>query len=968
MKKMIAWLCAMTMLLPISITGFAQEMETIEGAETEISEATDEVPLIPTEFFDRYEYHASENIPAPADLVTGTDLSVNLKKRAQWTDPDTGEAKVTVQYSSNSGTLSVTPDMNVVLVHDKSGSMDANYGYHLEKMRKGWSSPTATAYYPILNGNQWSITVQELKEQFKSDAKNYFSYVTEPNAYTASLLGYDPGDGTSTRYYHYEVKNNSPCQLGDHFYLLIEEDPFSGIPAWTMVNGANLYNIIHTDLHHYVRISSREAALDYLSKGCRVLRLPVGSYYYDYRGVKRPVENADMYFLDNSELHQYDGRWILCTCTGECQTNDRLTKSQEFMDQIVDKILQLNGGNQIAYIPFWSDVPNNGSWTNWNGNEAGTGLENVTRSDQITSRAGVTKLGFTSDAQTLKAQIDHPFTYNGTNWGNAFQNALAMLTGRSASDKAKKTLVLFLTDGMPGGSEGKDVDRSNPALTGMQMTNDQLTGGVLYQLRAVPGITVWTVGVGINENDKTGLKDRLVAAADQTFYARTTGDFAELTQKVLHQIDETYLKKIYAEETFYVDQLGSDFELDTAKLDETWKVLSSPDRGIVKGVPENVYQAVQDSGITHVYVKSTKTVYWSIGKMSDGTYQAEGHTFSFPIQYLQYGKDTGGKDRMAAISREQYVSYYSTQEPSTQCKISIDVPQLVFWRRDSVINLNKYVTANEKKSRTYHYVCSGTRYRSGTVQNVDARAKIVIPAGASLGTAKITGLENGTYYIYEVDAKDRIVSSNVCETVVDYAPVITTKAYSSTIPWAVTKSDSEPVSNQDNYLKMQSEDSVLFDQRTNLTIVKEIDSEDEQICWEHGDPAFMIRIKGNGIDGQEYTFYHTFIFTKENVKKDQSNGKVSMSYTFTDLPVSEKYVIEEIRVGRYEADRISLYVSQDGNGSVVQGSESDPEVYGLHAQVNLKRQPQGIRVIFHNQKVNDKLFSDRVSVRNQIGE
>ena len=66
---------------------------------------------------------------------------------------------------------------------------------------------------------------------------------------------------------------NSPCQEDAHYYLLTETDPATGLPAWSMVQGNNLYNIAKTDLHHYQMISRDEARNQYLAEGRRVVRM-----------------------------------------------------------------------------------------------------------------------------------------------------------------------------------------------------------------------------------------------------------------------------------------------------------------------------------------------------------------------------------------------------------------------------------------------------------------------------------------------------------------------------------------------------------------------------------------------------------------------------------------------------------------------------------------------------------------------
>ena len=74
--------------------------------------------LLKGKYFDRYSYHPTENsISLMSNDIVEKDLVVNIRKRTQWVDETDGDAKITLQYSSNSGEISAIPDMNVVLIH-----------------------------------------------------------------------------------------------------------------------------------------------------------------------------------------------------------------------------------------------------------------------------------------------------------------------------------------------------------------------------------------------------------------------------------------------------------------------------------------------------------------------------------------------------------------------------------------------------------------------------------------------------------------------------------------------------------------------------------------------------------------------------------------------------------------------------------------------------------------------------------
>ena len=235
------------------------------------------------------------------------------------------------------------------------------------------------------------------------------------------------------------------------------------------------------------------------------------------------------------------------------------------MNTLLTQIFAFNPDNQVAYIPFWGDVPKQGNWDNAHANGSADGLY-IDNAGRMTRQEGVTEIGFTTDQKQLKDQIDHAFTYDGTNWAIAFQEALALLEGRSLEDAQKDTLIVFLTDGMPQGTVGTSLDSENPRING---ENE------IARLRKIPGVTIYACGVGVNQYDQTGLKQRM----DQTdstgtaAYARVTSDFEQLKKEIMDRIDRQYVIDIQGKDAFYTDQLSAPFSLDERKLSSGWKVL-----------------------------------------------------------------------------------------------------------------------------------------------------------------------------------------------------------------------------------------------------------------------------------------------------------------------------------------------------------------------------------------------------------
>ncbi len=882
------------------------------------------------------------------------ELTVNIRKRAEWTDPFDGDAKITLQYRSNSGSITGNEDMDVILIQDKSGSMDSNFGFKTQLVRENLEldDRTDVSWYPIRNFSGYSETAEEL--------------VQDPEYKTK--LNQDEQGFKGKALCHEETTFNSPCQLENHYYLLINDDAISGAEKGTFVQGNNLYNIFDTDLHHYRKLESREEAVGYLNAGRRVVRgkgmltaegnLTVGSEY--------------QYFLDESQIYTFHGNHYLSVVTAECEMSDRLSQSMNLMESLAREIFAKNKNSRIAYIPFWGDVPAAGHWKNSSSFGSPSTLSDDLTKGAITQKAGTDSLDFveSSKLNVLLEQIHHPFTYNGTNWSRAFSMAINYMNRRDEEDRKKKTLIIFLTDGMPQGFQGYPSDVDNPKING----ENEIT-----ELKKMENTTIYACGVCVNQSDAATWKR--VNAADSSgnaAFIRNTGQFGQLLEKIRERMDEQYRITLQGQDAFYTDQLGDSFSLDESRLDNSWKILDVPSSGYAKGVPQNVWNAAGETGITHIYVRSTKTIYWYIDKMTDGDYTAADHQWSFPVKYSSYGVSTRGANQIVRSNSLQRLTYYSSSNLSRLLTVSIVSPYLVFNRQENpeLTVTKKIEGANVTENRTFHFVCCKTK-QSGQVKEYEKLLTVVVPAGSNTGSA-CASLEPGGYYLYEVDDNNRIVEDDAVTVtegktgpegriVVGETPEILTKEIGANFPASATASDGEQPENRNNYLKITSDNAAVTSVSTiktgDLTVQKEIRSSDEEIWWEHGNPIFLVKISGMGTDGKFYTFHHVFEFTQEYVEKYKKAGKVSMSYTFEEIPISSAYKIEEMCVSRY---RLAGITSSDSNVSVTGTQTQAAGSYAEYAIADLVRKPSGTTVVLFNEKENYKNDGHNCLAENHI--
>ena len=148
-----------------------------------------------------------------------------------------------------------------------------------------------------------------------------------------------------------------------------------------------------------------------------------------------------------------------------------------------------------------------------------------------------------------------------------------------------------------------------------------------------------------------------------------------------------------------------------------------------------------------------------------------------------------------------------------------------------------------------------------------------------------------------------------------------------------------------------------------LTVMKTITA--DEIVWEHGNPTFPVRISGQTLSGKNVAFFHTYCFTKEYVMKNQAaDGTVTMSYTFEQIPLSESYRAEELRVSRY---RLRTIESGSTAVEIIMAEDTGSgEYYDSYADVNLFAKPHGSELVFVNQKRNFGWDSHNAYVQNKI--
>ena len=128
-------------------------------------------------------------------------------------------------------------------------------------------------------------------------------------------------------------------------------------------------------------------------------------------------------------------------------------------------------------------------------------------------------------------------------------------------------------------------------------------------------------------------------------------------------------------------------------------------------------------------------------------------------------------------------------------------------------------------------------------------------------------------------------------------------------------------------------------------------------------------MSGTDLNGKSHTYYGSILFTEETADKEvDEQGYLSLSYTFSNIPMGTDYVIEEEKCNRYLLTNV---ISEDENvtvtkleDAVYEKEKKNTDFYKI--TVNLKEKPTGTRIIFQNEKVRNDDFSHTSFVENRI--
>lgn len=346
---------------------------------------------------------------AESDAVRNKDTNTAYitEKTAQWTNVEDYLAEITLKINGSK----FTDPLDVVIVLDRSGSMDMNFIQEIPD-GNGGKKGIHNASSPCLNQDHF-----------------YLAEVNEaPTVIPNSIDDMHYDDATKRLTVYNEEKQQ-----------------------WVVLDTEN-------EIHLYFQFGNTTGDID---------SLVLGAYHFKY-------ENDAFIRIskwDTTDVRKgtADGIWDHADESEGCY--DRWIEAKKAVSEFSKKLLQINAAegltgdqaNRVALVPFSirdetlpqrlnNDTPYYRDWLVQNGYFDNS---SVTVNGGVLSGSYDSKVGWTENSNTITSALPKLFTTHSTDYMYGLSEAYNLLDSRTPIEKAnKKAIVLFMSDGTPDPATG----------------------------------------------------------------------------------------------------------------------------------------------------------------------------------------------------------------------------------------------------------------------------------------------------------------------------------------------------------------------------------------------------------------------------------------------------------------------------------------------------------------------------------
>ncbi len=411
-------------------------------------------------------------------------------------------------------------------------------------------------------------------------------------------------------------------------------------------------------------------------------------------------------------------------CTGEIGAEPRIDTAKAVSKAFAEDLLT-DGDNRMAVIGFA------------HGEDSSWGSYSPIRVSQ----------GLTDSLSSINSAIDKMGADGGTDYTSALQQAYDWLDDRSPADKENRpAYVVFISDGAPGYS-------------GESIGNVSWDGSEQAAALKRDGVTVYTIGIALSDNDSRYLES-LASAPTSEHYLNVTGtNYAEELEKILIEWAEKINSIPAGKNAVMTDVINSEyFELVPGSLSDGLEIDTESDptgNTLVWDIGN-----IPESGQVSFQIKVKDDVLPEISVDGEKVLTNNGVTLTYDSnlsdgESVTLDEDDIGKPEVTIYgTKPAGPTFTSSKAPVTAGTVTLTAPAQTLTQGTNYIAVSGnatdgYTASTTQDTATVLYEVTVTSTGAGSVTVTDAGATYV---GANLEEGDTVDITDAPYTVTFADA------------------------------------------------------------------------------------------------------------------------------------------------------------------------------------------------------------------------